>query len=254
MASIPCGPCSRYELPDNSTDTADDTSVEGYELTRQPRPASWSHPDTLALLSPGSLSPGSLEYIDNTEPTPDAPPIDPEPPAVRNRTMTMNIPLDDVDLVQLFLRPDGSVKGISFNYGDSDLADLGCCIAEPGCWYAFLQPRWLLFTPAPGGHRVGGRGFFPVECISFGNVRDLGDGVETNAVRMEGSLVFRLSPDGLEIDMSGDVGVYGTAPRRGKRTFERAARAVKGWLGKHCVLFRLSNKMSRYWKIGQQTR
>lgn len=153
--------------------------------------------------------------------------------------MTMNIPLEDVDLVQLFLRPDGSVKGISFNYRDTDLADLGCCVAEPGCWYAFLRPRWLLFTPAPG-HRAG-RGFFPVESISFANVRG-DDEVETKAVRMEGSLMFRLSRNGLEIDISHDVEVHGTTSRRGKRTFKQAARAVKGWLGKNCALSVLSKK------------
>lgn len=165
--------------------------------------------------------------------------------------MTMNIPLEDVDLVQLFLRPDGSVKGLSFNYWDSDLADLGCCVAEPGCWHAFLQPEWLLFTPAPG-HRVG-RGFFPVESISFANVRE-DDEVETKAIRMEGELVFRLSPSGLELDISRNVEVHRTRSKRGKRTFKHAARAVKGWLAKNCVFFRLSNKMPRYRKIGQQTR
>lgn len=165
--------------------------------------------------------------------------------------MTMNIPLDDVELVQLFLRPDGSVKGISFNYFDTDIADLGCCVAERDCWFPFDRPQWLLFTPAPG-HRVG-RGFFPVKRISFANFLE-DDEAETRAVRMEGSLVFRLSPNGLEIDINRNAGVYRTTPRCGKRVFKRATRAVQGWLGKHCALFRLSNKMSGYWKISQQAR
>ncbi|KAL2280008.1 hypothetical protein FJTKL_12977 [Diaporthe vaccinii] len=250
MACIGGRPCSRNSFSDNAYDTAEDTSGEGYELTRQPRRTFSRHSDPLPLLSPRSLSPGSLSYIDPTETSPEAP-IDPPTPAVSNKTMTMNIPLDDVDLVQLFLRPDGSVKGISFNYLDSDIADLGCCVAEPDCWFPFDQPQWLLFTPAPG-RRVG-RGFFPVKSISFADVLE-DDEVETRAVRMEGSLVFRLSPNGLELDISRNVGVYRTTSRCGKKTFKRATGAVKGWLGKHCALFRLSNRMSKYSKISQQTR
>lgn len=116
----------------------------------------------------------------------------------------MKIPLEKADLVQLFLRGDGSIKGLSFNYEDSDLADLGCCVAEPDCWYAFLRPQWLLFTPAPG--RPLHRGFFPVDRISFAEILD-GTETETRAIRMRGSLMFRLSANGLEIDLG----------RRGRR-------------------------------------
>lgn len=166
-------------------------------------------------------------------------------------TTTMKIPPVHVDLVQLFLRPDGSVKGLRFDYRDGDWAHLGCCVAEPGCWYAFVQPSWLLFTPAPG-HPVG-RGFVPVKSISFANIRG-DDETETIAIRMKGSLVFRISPDGLEIDTNRDAGVYGTTlqppppaisdgSRRDKRTFKRVAGAVKSWLGKNCVLSVLSTKV-----------
>jgi hypothetical protein len=116
--------------------------------------------------------------------------------------MTRNILLDEVNLVRLVLRPDGSVKGISFTYEDADLAVLGSCEAEPDRWHVFFRPRYLLFTPAPG-HRVG-RGFFPIEGISFAEAID-GPQTESKAIEMHGSVMLHLSPSGLEMDLGGQT-------------------------------------------------
>ncbi|KAK2615472.1 hypothetical protein N8I77_002223 [Diaporthe amygdali] len=166
--------------------------------------------------------------------------------AVNNETITMEIPLKDVVMVQLFLYADDSVKGISFNYQDTDIIDFGCCEAEPGGWFPFMRPEYLLFTPL-SGHPVD-RGFFPVECINFAASLD-GTETQTNSIRMKGSLVFRLSINGLEIDARDEKdkkevpllieAVQEAEKRRDtdagtrtrcKRSFDRTRNLLRGWL------------------------
>lgn len=178
------------------------------------------------------MSSDSQESINTAKATPEAA-ISTETP-VNEDTITMDIHLEDVSLVQLFLRPNGSVQGICFNYRDGDMAELGCCVAQPGCWSAWIQPRWLLFTPSPG-HAVG-RGFFPVKRISFAETHDLPD-TGMKVISMWSSMMFRLSPDRLEIDIGRRT------IRSGKRSFKRSLRAIKGWFQNNCVLPRLVTKV-----------
>ena len=178
----------------------------------------------------------------------------------------MEIPLKEVELVQLFLRGDNSVKGLSFNYEDSDVADFGCCEAEPGCWHAFLRPQWLLFTPAPGYPLK--RGFFPVDSLNFAEALD-GTETEMRAIKMQGSLMFRLSPNGVEIHIGhrgrrdvvqraeaeleteqGGENVDGTKFMRSKRIFKKARKALKACFGGGSVLTRRSTSVR---EIGKWT-
>lgn len=177
------------------------------------------------------MSSDSQESINTAKATPEAATSTETP--VNEDTITMDIHLEDVSLVQLFLRPNGSVQGICFNYRDGDMAELGCCVAQPGCWSAWIQPRWLLFTPSPG--HVVGRGFFPVKRISFAETHDLPD-TGMKVISMWSSMTFRLSADSLEIDIGRRT------VRSGKRSFKRSLRAVKGWFQKNCVLSRLATK------------
>lgn len=159
--------------------------------------------------------------------------------------MTMNISLEDVNFVQLFFRSDGSIKGIRFDYGNSDSADLGCCMAtQPDGGRAFQRPQWLFFTPAP--RRCFNRGFSRVERMSFSDTRDRGLEATMFPIRMLGSVTFRLSENplenGLENRLKSGLEI-GITVRRGERTFKRATRAVKGWLGKVRALSGLSTKV-----------
>lgn len=206
--------------------------------------------------------------------TPPKAPTRPETPAATDKIMTMEIPLDDVELAQLFLRADGCFKGLSFNYGDGDLAELGCCVAELDGWFAFSEPRWLIVKRAPG--RTTSRGFFPVRSVRFADTR-AGMGAGTEAIRMKGSLVFRLSPDGLEVgnglpaaadplwalEGARETVVRVRAARPApepeqsledvaetkawckRKVCERARRALKGWIGMKAPLARLSTTIGK---------
>lgn len=250
----------------HSATTAEDTSDEGYELTRQPGRTPVVYCDTPSLASQISTS-----TDDNT--TPNAPTW-PEAPTATDKIMTMDIPLDDVELAQLFLRADGSVKGLSFNYGDGDLAELGCCVAELDGWFAFADPRWLIVKRAPG--RTTSRGFFPAKSVRFADTR-AGMGAGTEAIRMKGSLMFRLSPGGLEVGIGlpaaadplwalegaretvvrvraarpapepeqSSEDVVGTKAGCKRIVCERARRALKGWIGMKAPLARLSTTIRK---------
>lgn len=233
MASSPIRTNSPNELSDHST--ADDSSFIGYPLTRQPGRTTLRHNDTFPFVSSES------KQFENTTETKPGAPTSPETYTVNHETMTMKITLDDVELVQLFLRADGSIKGISFNYKDSDFADLGCCVAEPDCWYAFYHPHWLLFRPTRG-HRLD-RGFFPVETICFADTHDDVPESKMRAIRMQDSLMFRVSPNGLDIGIE-----FGP----GKSTFERAKEAFEEWFGRVFVLSRLSTKVRDIGKKGRR--
>lgn len=227
MASSPPKSSSSNPHSDEWSDSADDSSPVGYPLTQQPGRTALRRIDLLP-----SMSSDSQESINTAKATPEAATSTETP--VNEDTITMDIHLEDVSLVQLFLRPNGSVQGICFNYRDGDMAELGCCVAQPGCWSAWIQPRWLLFTPSPG-HAVG-RGFFPVKRISFAETRDLPE-TGMKVISMWSSIMFRLSADSLEIDIGRHT------VRSGKRSFKQSLRAVKGWFQKNCVLSRLSTKM-----------
>jgi len=180
-----------------SIETAEDTSGDEYQLTRQRAHTSAEFRE----IFPSPSTESQKESNNTTERIPEVS-TSPETAVVKKKTMTRNIPLDEVNLVRLVLRPDGSVKGISFTYEDADLAVLGSCEAEPDRWHVFFRPRYLLFTPAPG-HRVG-RGFFPIEGISFAEVID-GPQTESKAIEMHGSVMLHLSPSGLEMDVGGQT-------------------------------------------------
>lgn len=227
MASSPPKSSSSKPHSDEWSASADDSSAVGYPLTRQPGRTALRRVDLLP-----SMSSDSQESINTVKTLREAATSTETP--VNEKTITMNIHLEDVSLVQLFLRPNGSVQGICFNYRDGDMAELGCCVAQPGCWSAWIQPRWLLFTPSPG-HAVG-RGFFPVKRISFAETRDLPE-TGMKVISMWSSIMFRLSADSLEIDIGRRT------VRSGKRSFKRSLRAVKGWFQKNCVLSRLSTKV-----------
>lgn len=208
----------------------------------------------------------STSTDDNTSPKA---PTWPETPAATDKTTTMEISLDDVEVAQLFLRADGSVKGLSFCYGDGDLAELGCCVAELDGWFAFVEPRWLIVKRAPS--RATNHGFIPVKSVRFADTR-VGTGPGTEAIRMKGSLVFRLSPCGLEVGISlpaaadplralegaretvvrvraprparepeqSSEDISGTKTGGKSKVSERARRALKGWIGMKAPLARLS--------------
>lgn len=227
MASSTSKSSSRNPHSDEWSSSADDSSPVGYPLTRQPRRTALRRLDLLP-----SMSSDSQESIKFAKTTPEAATSTETP--VNDETITMDIHLEDVSLVQLFLRPNRSVQGICFNYRDGDMAELGCCVAQPGCWSAWIQPRWLLFTLSPG-HAVG-RGFFPAKRIIFVETQDLPD-TEMKVISMWSSIMSRLSADRLEIDIGRRT------VRSGKRSFKRSLRAVKGWFQKICVLSRLSTKV-----------
>lgn len=227
MAFSPWNSSSSNHHSDEWSPSTEVSTLVGYPLTQQPGRTALRRVDLFP-----SMSSDSQESINIAKTTPEAA-TSPETP-VDEETITMSFHLEDVDLVQLFLRPNGCVKGICFNYRDGDLAELGCCEAEPGCWSAWIQPRWLLFTPSLG-HAVG-RGFFPVKKIGFAGTHDLPE-TGMKVISMWRSIMFRLSPDGLEIDIGRRT------VRSGKKSFKRSLRAVKGWFQKNCVLSRLSNKV-----------
>lgn len=227
MASSPLKSSSNNPYSDEWSPSADDISVVGYPLTRQPGRTALRRVDLLP-----SMSSDSQESVNTAKTSPEAA-VGTENP-VNEKTITMSIHLEDVNLVQLFLRPNGSVQGICFNYRDGDMSELGCCVAQPGCWSAWIRPHWLLFSPSPG-HAVG-RGFFPVKRISFAETYDLPD-TGMKVISMWSSIMFRLSADGLEIDIGRRT------VRSGRRSFKRSLRAVKGWFQKNCFLSRLSTKV-----------
>lgn len=227
MASSPRKSSSSNHHSDEWSPSTDDSSLVGYPLIRKPGRTALRRVDLFP-----SMSSDSQESINTAKTTPEAATSTETP--VNEEAITMNIHLEDVSLVQLFLRPNGSVKGLCFNYRDSDLAELGCCVAEPGCWSAWIQPRWLLFTPSPG-HAVG-RGFFPVKKISFAGTDDLPE-TGMKVISMWSSMMFRLSAGRLEIDIGRRT------VRSGQRSFKRSLRAVKGWFQKNSVLSQLSTKV-----------
>lgn len=189
----------------------------------------------------------------------------------------MSISLARVKLVQLFLHPDGSVKGISFIHEDDDLEDLGCCDAEPDCWHVFFQPKYLLFTPKLGC--PVGRGFFPVESVNFAE-NLVGPEPESMAIEMQGSVKLHLSPSGLQMDVGREVGkdlleyidlpratknelemvvvqptttpesefhaVHGgMSVRCRKRVLEKVKKALKSCFGMRSVIARLSTRVGQ---------
>lgn len=227
MASSPPKSSSTNPHSDEWSTSADGSSPVGYPLTQQPGRTALRRLDLLPSMS--SDSQASIKFAKTT---PEAATSTETP--VNDETITMDIHLEDVSLVQLFLRPNGSVQGICFNYEDGDIAELGCCMAQPGCWSAWIEPHWLLFRPSPG-HPVG-CGFFPVKKISFADTHDLPD-TGMKVISMWSSIMFRLSPDKLEIDIGRRT------VRSGKRSCKWSMRAVKGWFQKNCVLSRLATKV-----------
>lgn len=272
MASHSQRPKTGNELSDHSDCTSIATSMgspdEGYQLTRQPGRTTARHCDT--SLSIPLHSNNSTETMLRS-------PANSETIIAEKEIMTMNIPLGRVKSVQLFLRPDGSVKGISFIYEDADLADLGCCEAEPDCWRLFFRPRYLLFSPMLG-YPVG-RGFFPVESISFAGDID-GPEPESKAVEMQGSVIMHFSPRGLQMDVGSEVVERNTVEhielpheterletvvaqptttpeselqalnngmnlRYRKRVLKQVRKALKSWFGMRSVIAQLSTRVQQ---------
>lgn len=133
-------------------------------------------------------------------------------------------------MVQLFLRAaDGSVKGICFNYKDGDMVDFGCCVAEPGCWYMWKRPQWLLFKPAKDRAVSRSRGFIPIEEIGFVDMYDCPETrMNSICMRERDPLGFRLSKKGLEIDLWFQERFYEKVLERAKRIFERRLETESG--------------------------
>ncbi|KAI3395508.1 hypothetical protein diail_1294 [Diaporthe ilicicola] len=234
----------RQSTPYNSSDywymASDDTSDNNYQIIG----GSTEFSDTRPLLT--TENENSL----NTTTAPTTP-TSPGTGPIRAQTTTMEVSLDRVKLVQVFLYADhSSVKGLCFIYKDSDMVELGCCEAEPNAWYAFTRPKYFLFTPSPGSCMH--RGFFRVESIGFAPSLN-GPETETNAILMEDSVMLRLSPEALEIDtrdpeeraaaqieeatqeIEPRLGSNGAVVIRRKRTFKQAMQALKRWFRRRSV-------------------
>lgn len=212
------------ELSDCSTQTADDTSSADYALPRQ---SGQTSPDAPLLQLTGSQKP-----IKTAKVAPRRRGCYATRASVKKKT-TMSIPLGQIEMVQLFLRAaDGSVKGICFDYKDGDMVDFGCCVAEPGCWYMWKRPQWLLFKPAKDRAVSRSRGFIPIEEIGFVDMYDCPETrMNSICMRERDPLGFRLSKKGLEIDLWFQERFYERVLERAKRIFERRLETESGLQG-----------------------